>query len=185
MLVTSRGMEAGTAGLTLSAGALGWSAGAFVQARVTFRRQWLLVIGASVLSTSIGGLALASAPVVPFWILVLVWALAGFAMGLTLSSTSVLVLKLSPAQDRGRNSASLQLSDQLGGVVGSTIAGGLFALLRDPSDPAQVSVFVAIWLALCLFAVAGIVAGLRGALRTSDDPVEPSPDTRRHGKVSS
>ncbi|MHA7293756.1 MFS transporter [Arthrobacter sp. HLT1-21] len=185
MLVTSRGMDAATAGLTLSAGALGWSAGSFVQARVTFRRQWLLVIGASILSMSVGGLALASAPMVPFWVLVLVWTLAGFAMGLTLSSTSVLVLKLSPAPERGRNSSSLQLSDQLGGVVGSTIAGGLFALLRDPSDPGQVGVFVAIWLALCLFAVAGIVAGLRGTLEISDDPVDPRPDTTRHGKVSS
>ncbi|NOJ58673.1 MFS transporter [Arthrobacter sp. 260] len=175
MLVTSRGMDEATAGLSLSAGALGWSAGAFVQARVTFRRQWLLVIGASVLSMSIGLLALTSDPVVPFWVLVLVWTLAGFAMGMTLSSTSVLVLKLSPAQERGKNSSSLQLSDQLGGVVGTTIAGGLFALLRDPSDPGQVGVFVAIWLALCLFAVAGIVAGLRGALGSTDEPSAPAP----------
>ncbi|MHA7271933.1 MFS transporter [Arthrobacter sp. TMT4-20] len=185
MLVTSRGMNEATAGLTLSAGALGWSAGAFVQARVTFRRQWLLVLGASILSTSVGGLALVSVPTVPFWVLVVVWTLAGFAMGMTLSSTSVLVLKLSPAQERGKNSSSLQLSDQMGGMVGSTIAGGLFALLRDPSNPGQVGVFVAIWLALCLFAVAGIVAGSRAVLGSSDEPASPHPDTDRHGKVSS
>lgn len=164
MLVSARGLDASTAGLTLSAAAIGWSAGSFVQARVGFRRQWLLVIGSSLLSVSIGGLALTAAAQVPFWALVLVWGSAGFAMGLTLSSTSVLVLKLSAPEEHGRNSAALQLSDQLGGVVGTAGAGSLFALLRDPEAPGQVPVFVAIWLALCVFAVVGIVAGLRAAL---------------------
>ncbi|WP_081746896.1 MFS transporter [Arthrobacter sp. H5] len=172
MLVSARGFDSATAGLTLSAAALGWSGGSFLQARVTFRRQWLLVIGATLLSMSIGGLALSASPEVPFWILVTVWGLAGFAMGMTLSSTSVLVLKLSPPEERGRNSASLQLSDQLGGVIGTVGAGGLFALLRDPENPGQVGVFVAIWLALCVFAVAGIVAGLRGT-----QEVQPAPGT--------
>ncbi|NJC22798.1 MFS family permease [Arthrobacter pigmenti] len=163
MLVSARGLDASTAGLTLSAAAIGWSAGSFMQARVTFRRQWLLVIGSSLLSVSIGSLALTALDGVPFWALVVVWSAAGFAMGLTLSSTSVLVLKLSKPEEQGRNSAALQLSDQLGGVIGTAGAGALFALLRDPADPDQVPVFVAIWLALCVFAVVGIVAGLRAA----------------------
>ncbi|MFP5367938.1 MAG: MFS transporter, partial [Actinomycetes bacterium] len=109
MLVSARGLDASTAGLALSAAAIGWSAGSFVQARVGFRRQWLLVIGSSLLTLCIGGLALAAAAGVPFWVLVLVWSTAGFAMGLTLSSTSVLVLKLSAVPEQGRNSAALQL----------------------------------------------------------------------------
>ncbi len=163
MLVSTRELDASTAGLTLSAAAVGWSAGSFVQARVTFRRQWLLVIGSSLLSVCIGGLALTAASGVPFAALVLVWSAAGFAMGITLSSTSVLVLKLSESHEQGRNSAALQLSDQLGGVIGTAGAGGLFALLRDPENPGEVGVFVAIWLALCVFALVGIVAGLRAA----------------------
>lgn len=178
MLVSARGLSASTAGLALSAAAIGWSAGSFVQARVSFRRQWLLVIGASLLSFCIGGLALAAAAEVPFWVLVLVWSAAGFAMGLTLSSTSVLVLKLSAPHEQGRNSAALQLSDQLGGVIGTAGAGGLFALLRDPDAPGQVPVFVAIWLALCVFAVVGIVAGLRAA-RGDREPLTSANDTRK------
>ncbi|SDH84740.1 Predicted arabinose efflux permease, MFS family [Arthrobacter subterraneus] len=178
MLVSARGLSASTAGLALSAAAIGWSAGSFVQARVSFRRQWLLVIGASLLSLCIGGLALAAAAQVPFWVLVVVWSAAGFAMGLTLSSTSVLVLKLSPPHEQGRNSAALQLSDQLGGVIGTAGAGGLFALLRDPEAPGQVPVFVAIWLALCVFAVVGIVAGLR-ATRGDRDPLPATSETRK------
>ena len=178
MLVSARGLSASTAGLALSAAAIGWSAGSFVQARVSFRRQWLLVIGASLLSVCIGGLALAVAAEVPFWVLVFVWSAAGFAMGLTLSSTSVLVLKLSAPHEQGRNSAALQLSDQLGGVIGTAGAGGLFALLRDPAAPGELHVFVAIWLALCLFAVVGIVAGLRAA-RGESEPVEAPTHTRK------
>ncbi len=170
MLVTSRGISAGTAGLTLSAGALGWSAGSFVQARVSFDRKWLLVAGSSILSLSLGGFALATTAQVPLGVLALVWTFSGFAMGMTLSSTSVLVLKLSVQQEQGRNSAALQISDQLGGVVGTAGAGALFALLRDPANPGHIPTFVAIWLALWVFTAAGIVSGLRGASSPADGP---------------
>lgn len=163
MLVTSRGLDPGIAGLTLSAGALGWSGGSFVQARVRIGRQWLLVIGPSILSASLGGFALATATEAPLWLLAVVWAASGFAMGMTLSSTSVLVLKLSATREQGRNSAALQISDQLGGVVGTAGAGALYALLLDEADPGHVPTFVAIWLALWAFTAAGIVSGSRGA----------------------
>lgn len=168
MLVSSRGIGPGTAGLTLSAGALGWSAGSFLQARVTFGRQWLLVAGSSILSFSLGGFALATAVEAPLWVLGAVWGLSGFAMGMTLSSTSVLVLKLSAPAEQGRNSAALQISDQLGGVVGTAGAGALFALLHDDADPGHVPTFVAIWLALWVTTAAGIVSGLRGARSPAD-----------------
>ncbi|WP_323958745.1 MFS transporter [Arthrobacter sp. JZ12] len=163
MLVSSRGLDASTAGLTLSAAAIGWSLGSFIQAKVRFQRQWLLVIGSVLLSVSIGGLALSAAAEVPFWMIVAVWSCAGLAMGMALSSTSVLVLKLSAPEEQGRNSASLQLSDQLGGVIGTAGAGGLFALLREPGATGQLSVFAVMWLVLGLFAVIGIAAGFRAA----------------------
>ncbi|MHA7190962.1 MFS transporter [Arthrobacter sp. MDT2-16] len=182
MLASSRDIDPGTAGLTLSAGALGWSAGSYVQARVTFKRQWLLVAGSSILSLSLGGFALATAVEAPLWVLAVVWGLSGFAMGMTLSSTSVLVLKLSPTTEQGRNSAALQISDQLGGVAGTAGAGALFALLRDPADPGHVPTFVAIWLALWVFTAAGIVSGLRGA-RSSDDGPGLTPSKSMEGTV--
>ncbi|MHA7207493.1 MFS transporter [Arthrobacter sp. MDT1-65] len=182
MLVNSRDIDPGTAGLTLSAGALGWSAGSYVQARVTFNRRWLLVAGSSILSLSLGGFALATAVEAPLWVLAVVWGLSGFAMGMTLSSTSVLVLKLSAPAEQGRNSAALQISDQLGGVAGTAGAGALFALLHDPADPGHVPTFVAIWLALWVFTAAGIVSGLRGA-RSSDDGPGLAPRKSMEGTV--
>ncbi|MFC3299692.1 MFS transporter [Arthrobacter agilis] len=182
MLVSSRGISAGTAGLTLSAGALGWSLGSFVQARVTFERGWLLLAGSSILSLSLGGFALATAVEAPLWVLAVVWSTSGFAMGMTLSSTSVLVLKLSARAEQGRNSAALQISDQLGGVVGTAGAGALFALLHDDADPGHVPTFVAIWLALWVSTAAGIVSGLRGA-RASDAGPGSTPGKSMEGTV--
>ncbi|WP_167133781.1 MFS transporter [Arthrobacter sedimenti] len=182
MLVSSRGIDPGTAGLTLSAAALGWSAGSFVQARVTFGRQWLLVAGSSVLSLSLGGFVLATAVEAPLWVLVVAWGVSGSAMGMALSSASVLVLKLSAESEQGRNSAALQISDQLGGVVGTAGAGALFALLHDPSNPGHVPTFVAIWLALWVFTAAGIVSGLRGA-RFSDAGPGLTPSKSMEGTV--
>lgn len=182
MLVSSRDIEPALAGLSLSAGALGWSAGSFVQARVTFARQWLLVAGSSILSLSLGGFALATAVEAPLVVLVVVWGLSGFAMGMTLSSTSVLVLKLSATSEQGRNSAALQISDQLGGVVGTAGAGALFALLHDAGNPGHVPTFVAIWLALWVFTAAGIVSGLSGA-RSSGDGPDLTPSKSMEGTV--
>ncbi|THJ66220.1 MFS transporter [Arthrobacter echini] len=182
MLVTSRGIDPGTAGLTLSAGAIGWSAGSFVQARVSFDRKWLLVAGSSILSLSLGGFALATTAEAPLGVLALVWAFSGFAMGMTLSSTSVLVLKLSQQHEQGRNSAALQISDQLGGVVGTAGAGALFALLRDDGNPGHLPTFVVIWLALWVFTAAGIVSGLRGASSAEDGP-DRTPSKSMEGTV--
>ncbi|NKX49275.1 MFS transporter, partial [Arthrobacter deserti] len=165
MLVASHGMEPATAGLTLTAGALGWSIGSFLQAKAGRRRHRLLVLGPGLLAACLALLVPASGPQVPFWGLAAVWALAGLAMGLALSTTSVLILKLSAPAEQGRNSSSLQLADQLGGVVGTAGAGGLFRLLHHPGGAADSGVYAAIWLVLAAFAAAGLYTGLRSSPR--------------------
>ncbi|QTG80540.1 MFS transporter [Arthrobacter crystallopoietes] len=163
MLVASHGISPATAGLALTSGAVGWSIGSFVQARVRTDRHWLLVIGSGVLAAAMGLMSLLTNPAAPFWLLILVWGIAGFSMGMALSTTSVMILKMSAPAERGRNSASLQLADQLGGVVGTAGAGSLFALLRNPDNPADTGVYVVIWLALAVFAAASMYTGWRSA----------------------
>ena len=166
MLLETRGVDPATAGLALTAGAVGWAVGSFLQARARGHRHRMLVIGASVLAAAVGGTGLLTAPSVPFWVIVVVWSFAGAAMGLALSSTSVMVLALSTSADRGRNSASLQISDQLGAVAGTAAAGILFALLHNPSASGQTGVYSVIWLVLALFACLGILSGARSAIVT-------------------
>ena len=168
MLVAAHGISPATAGLALTAGAVGWSIGSWVQARVQTARHRMLVVGSGILTACMGLMALVSPPSVPLWALIVVWALAGFSMGVALSTTSVLVLQMSAPEERGRNSASLQLADQLGGVVGTAGAGALFSLLRDPDNPGAIGVYVVIWLVLALVAAGGIATGWRSAERTED-----------------
>ncbi|MCC9196114.1 MFS transporter [Arthrobacter sp. zg-Y820] len=166
MVLATHGVDPATAGLALTAGAVGWAVGSFLQARAGGRRHRLLVIGATMLAAAVGGIGLLTSPSVPFWVIVVVWSFAGAAMGLALSSTSVMVLALSTSADRGRNSASLQISDQVGAVAGTTVAGILFALLQNPAASGQSGVFSVMWLVLAIFACVGIVSGARSAIVT-------------------
>jgi hypothetical protein len=82
-------------------------------------------------------------------------------MGLALSTTSVLTLSLSAPREEGRNSASLQLSDALGSVIGIGGAGAVFAAMH--TEPGQDGhVFALIWLALAVIGVAAAFVGHRG-----------------------
>jgi MFS family permease len=167
MLVKTHGLDAASAGLTLTGGAIGWSIGSFVQARVKVERHWLLVSGSVLAAAALAVMALLSSSGAPVVALMLTWSVSGFAMGLALSTTSVMVLNLSTPEDRGRNSASLQLSDILGSVIGTAGAGTVFAAMRDPLHPEQIGVFVVIWASLAAFAVVGVFSGLRSAAPAS------------------
>jgi hypothetical protein len=86
-------------------------------------------------------------------------------MGLALSTTSVLILELSAPAEKGRNSSSLQLADQLGGVVGTAGAGALFTLLHRPGAAVDSGGYAALWLVLAVFAAAGLYTGWRSSPR--------------------
>ncbi|MCG2624014.1 MFS transporter [Arthrobacter sp. I2-34] len=165
MLVASHGIEPATAGLTLTSGALGWTIGSFIQAKVGSRRHRLLVAGSGLLAVCLALLPLVSGPQVPLWLLMAAWTAAGLAMGLALSTTSVLILELSPPAEQGRNSSSLQLADQLGGVVGTAGAGALFTVLHQPGAAGDSGSYTVIWLALAVFAAAGLYTGWRSSPR--------------------
>jgi MFS family permease len=99
---------------------------------------------------------------VPPYVVAPLWLFAGFGMGLGMTTTGVLVLELSPADEQGRNSASLQVSDALGGVLGIGLAGAVFAALHDPTGD-DGPVFAGIWLGLAVVAAVGALVGRRTA----------------------
>jgi hypothetical protein len=73
----------------------------------------------------------------------------------------VLVLELSDAAERGRNSASLQLADMLGGVIGTAGAGTLYSLLLNPDRTPGTGVFALLVLVLAVSALLAAIAGAR------------------------
>jgi len=124
------------AGIALSAGAVTWSLGSAVQARVQGEaaRRRLLPTGFAIAAA---GLAVVMAPVVaaalPSWLALAGWVGVGLGIGLSFPMLSVLLLKLSPPEQQGSNTSALQLSDAL---VSSAALGGA-GLLFNP-DTRQV-----------------------------------------------
>lgn len=170
MLVTQRGLSATQAGLVLTAGAIGWTTGAFLQSRswMTMPRHLMLFTGGLVLGLGQAGLVLTIRPPVPALVAVPLWIVTAFGMGMGMSSTSVLTLRLSAPGEQGRNSSGLQLSDAVGSAFGIGLTGAAFAAWHQPGGD-DADLFTGMWLACAAFAMLAGVAGLRARHRS---PVE-------------
>ncbi len=125
------------AGLPLTVGALGWASAAWWQGRhPDVPRQRLIATGMALVAVAALVMAAVAFPSVPGALSYLVWLVAGLGMGLVMPSVGVLVLNLSEATERGRNSAALQIADVLasavcvgfGGVLVAAAVGGAFGL---------------------------------------------------------
>lgn len=161
MLVDRYGLEPSIAGLALTGGAVGWTAGSFAQTKGWLPRPAFLVVGPGVVGLAMGGVALVVLAQAAPLLLASAWAVAGMGMGLATSTTSVLVLELSDAAERGRNSASLQLADMLGGVIGTAGAGTLYSLMLTPDRAPGPGAFALLVGALAVSALFGAAAGSR------------------------
>ncbi|WP_280707443.1 MULTISPECIES: MFS transporter [Kitasatospora] len=129
MMVTQRHLSPTMAGLTLTSGGLSWSFGSWLQGRpgADRHRELLIRLGFLFTSVAVAGAALVLLPAMPTWTAAVAWAFGGLGMGLLIASISVLMLKFSPPEAAGANSASLQVSDSLGTVLLVGLAGVLFA----------------------------------------------------------
>ena len=166
MLVTHRGLRPTEAGLVLSAGAIGWTTGAIVQARPWMRmpRHWMLFTGGTLIGVGQCALVSVVRPGVPAWVAIPCWVLTALAMGLGMSTTSVLTLRYSAPGEQGRNSSGLQLSDSLGSTVGIGLTGAAFAAWHRPGGDDS-ALFTGMWLACAAFAFCVGLAGLRARPR--------------------
>ncbi|MGI8434301.1 MAG: MFS transporter [Nocardioidaceae bacterium] len=158
MLVEHRGASPTMAGLAVACTAAGWSAGSAWQGRpgLRMRRSGLVRLGSAV--TACGVLVAASAAVTtdtvtaPAWLAAVGLLVGGLGMGLSMSSNAVLLLDYSPPGEQGTNSAALQMSDSLGGVLVIGGAGVLYSALRTSVSATEVFTLV--------FSVAFVVTGL-------------------------
>ncbi|MFG6414557.1 MFS transporter [Roseateles sp. DC23W] len=142
------------AGIALSTGAVTWSVGSAIQARVQgdAARRRLLPTGFALAAL---GLAVVMAPVLaaalPSWLALVGWTGVGLGIGLSFPMLSVLLLKLSPLEQQGANTSSLQLSDAL---VSSAALGGAGLLF----NPATRQVLPVLLMACALAAVAAVLS---------------------------
>ncbi|MGM9482236.1 MFS transporter [Roseateles sp. NT4] len=153
MLTQHFGWSLTQAGMALSAGAVTWSIGSALQARVHKPESRRLLLPGGFTLTALA-LCVVISPLLfalPSALVVVGWILVGLGIGLSFPILSVLLLKLSPPEQQGSNTSSLQLCDALTSSAALALAGLLF-------DPVTRQVLPVLLLALGLVTVAALLS---------------------------
>jgi MFS family permease len=158
MLTRERGLNPALAGLSVTVGALFWSAASWVQARQGQRLSDTTRLRLGSAGIAVGVLSAISLTVaaVPIAVVVAGWCVGGFGMGLLSPTAATLVLRYSGPAEQGTNTSALQVSDSLFTTTALAVGGSLFAALVDAGPAAYLAAFgVALLPALAGIAVAG------------------------------
>ncbi|MEU0472789.1 MFS transporter [Streptomyces olivaceus] len=168
MLVTQRGLSPTLAGLSLAAGGATWAGGSWLQSRTRLEpyRERLMALGMVLVAAAVATAPSVLIDAVPAWTVAVAWGFGCFGMGLVISSTSVLLLKLSAPREAGSNSAALQISDGLSNVVLLSAGGAAFAALgggtvthaatgADGAAGSHPAAFTAVFLPMAAVALVG------------------------------
>jgi MFS family permease len=166
-LTAIRGQSVATAGLPLTTGTLGWTAGAWLQSRLAPRhgRRLLVETGLALIALGTGGIVALLFPAAPAALAFVAWAIAGLGMGLAFSTISLVVLETAEPGKEGTASASLQLANVLGSALGT--GGGGVVVGRGGTGTAPGSAALLLQ-DLLMLAVAGLTA--LAALRMPNRP---------------
>jgi MFS family permease len=122
------GLSPATVGLPLMVGSLGWSAAAWIIGRQPEERRRIgMRIGFLLIAVSAAGMALLGWPETPAWIAFPIWILGGAGIGTAMPVVSVMVLDYSRPEQRGTNTASLQIADGTGSSICIALQGTLVA----------------------------------------------------------
>ncbi|MFC7716381.1 MFS transporter [Nonomuraea recticatena] len=160
MLTQVKQFGTAEAGIALTTGALGWSAGAYLQSRSGYPAEKLLRIGAAAVLVGVLGTMLTALPLVSGWIAVPAWIVGGLGMGISVTTVGVTMLRQSPEAEQGKNSAAMQVMDTLGSALAIGVGGALINLIGHA--PAQISTgFVVIALLMGAVSLAAVVIASR------------------------
>ncbi len=163
-----RGASLPVGGLALSAAAVTWTAGSWIQARLAPLgwRRGLVGSGTLLIATGIGLAALSLLPGLPVATAGLAWAVAGLGMGLAYSTLTLLVLETAEPGREGAASAGLQLAFTIGTAFGSGVGGALVGLADARILPLGTAIAVSDALMLLVI----LTAALATARIPSRDP---------------
>ncbi len=156
--VEVRGQPAWVSGVALTAAALCWTTGAWIQQRLvsSLGPRVLVVAGFACVAAGVIGM-LAALDRLPLWPAVAVWSVAGLGMGLAYASISVTVLGAAAPGQEGAASAALQLTDVLGVALGTGVGGAFVAIgaARGWHPASSLQLAFAVMLAMALLGIAG------------------------------
>lgn len=171
-VVDVRGGSVTLGGLALSASAVTWTIGSWVQARAaaTGIRRTLVTAGAGLIGSGIVITALVLLPQVPVLVAGLGWAVAGLGMGLAYSMLVLTVLETAAPGEEGFSSSALQLMFTLGTAFGAGVGGAVVAM----ADAGTIPLASAIGIVDALMLVMAVVA-VGVSLRVPRGPSARSP----------
>ncbi len=129
-----RSVSSARAGLALTAGTLGWIVASWVQERLDMQggsegRTARLRSGFGILTVGIVLMAITLLSNLPFLLLPIGWAIAGFGIGLSHNTGTLLCMAAAPSGQEGEVSGQLQLIDALGTAAGAGAGGALLTLV--------------------------------------------------------
>ena len=135
-LSTQRGLSPSLVGIALTAGALAWVLGSWVQDRAESlasgslgARAWRAATGLVLIVAGLTGVAaIILNPDAPVVLAAAAWAVAGLGMGLAYPATTLTALGLAQPGEEGSAASSLQVAETVGVAVGAGAVGALFAL---------------------------------------------------------
>lgn len=156
-VVDLRGGSVTMGGIALSAAAVTWTAGSWVQARAAAAgvRRTLVTSGAGLIGAGIIVTALVLMPEVPVLVATLGWAVAGLGMGLAYSMLALVILETAAPGEEGFSSSALQLMFTLGTAFGAGVGGAVVAVAEGGaiSLAAAIGIVDALMLAMALAAL--------------------------------
>ena len=155
-VVELRGGSVTLGGIALSAAAVTWTAGSWLQDRAAGAgmRRTLVVSGAGFIAAGIGITSAVLVPDVPVLIAAVGWAVAGLGMGLAYSMLALLMLETSTPGEEGFSSAALQLMFTLGTAYGAGVGGAVVAA----SEAGALDLQRAIGIVFAIMAIVALLA---------------------------
>ncbi len=160
LLQDLHGYSPAQAGGALAVGAVTWAGGSWLQGRLggSVDRARVMVVGCSVILLGTGLLFTAVGLGWPGWTLLVIWGITQGGVGLAYPTTSLMTMRLSTAEELGRNSSSLQVSEALASAVALAAVGAVFTALYAGSMQAA---FLAVAAASVLAGMAAVATSAR------------------------
>jgi MFS family permease len=167
------------AGLALTAATLSWTAGAWINARVSDRlsARRLAAGGLTIITIGIALMLVGLEPSAPLGVIVVAWGVAGLGMGMAYQAVTLVVLAGAAPGQEGAASAAQQLTDLLGVATGTGVVGAILAV----TEAAGWRTAGGLRLGFSVTLLAGI-AGIVLSRRVAAAAVEPSLVPRPYGE---
>jgi len=166
-----RGAGTVAGGLALTAAAVTWAAGSWIQARFGDRSHRAGMVAAGVGLIGVGIAVEAAIPLssLPVYAAAIGWAVAGLGMGIAYSLGALFSIRSAPVGGEGAASASINLANTLGVALGTGAAGSVVAVTT-----VRIGLAPAIALAeLLMIVVCGLAIGASGRLVRGLDTEQP------------